>query len=1200
MTSNGPFSIPSKGLSGYLLLFFFLFITILTTPTVHATHLSPEEKNWLAAHPILLVGTYANGLPPLEEVAKNQLTGLAPEILSKIATRLNFTVKIKEYPTRLDLMQGLKQGEVDVIMNTSPTFIEAKLLCYSLAYGDNDLIIISSRDNLRILDHTDLAKASVAAVAGSPEAILILESYPAAKLRLYPDQTTALLSVERGDNDAFIGNRYAIRYYIALNKSEAFRYVGNAHLPLQTLRFAFPQRHHLLAGAFDKIMTEIGPREQQAIFEKWVSPYPSPRQKSDRINLSPNQIMYLNQLPSLRTSNLESYPPFSFRNQVGEPSGLVEDYFELVQRQLQLKIERIRIGSLNELLERVKKGEIDIIPGLPATEERMRYLVFSQPYARFPLVIATRKETTNIEGLESLGKARVAFSEGTEPIPTLLRNKPELTLLRIDTAEEGLKLLANHQVDAYIGNLVVTDRIITDQYPNLLKVAAPTGYYAELTIAVSKKYANLIPLINRTLANISPARKELIRSTWFPITFSDNTSILLIISQILPAILVMFIILAILIIAHWRLRKEINQKIRIQQMLTDITESLPVTVFQCCLSPDGNLRFTYVAGAPVATFGLSAESMQADHDSFYNLLNTEDIPAVQQAFSRMQDSLTPFQAEFRMRVKGDMCWIRGTTGTGKRHSNGDVLWGGYFEDITQSRHQKQLLYQAKAKAEAAAEAKAIFLATMSHELRTPVHGMLGWLELLGRTQLNTEQSRMLATVQGSAQHLTQVIDDILDFSKLEAGQVLLENIEIDLRERLSDLMQTISLQALAKGLTLHLHISHRVAHKLKCDPLRLDQILMNFLSNSLKFTHTGHIALRVSVLRDEKTCQQLQLSISDTGIGIPLDTQQQLFQPFQQAEASTTRRFGGTGLGLAISKGLAEQMNGQLTLFSEPDKGTTLSLDVGFEVPTSPAGTLEFQGKNAAIWCNEANLADDLQEMLLALGFMITRVSGMQTLVQTLHNCDLLFVEQSLLANQHIDNIDKVKVIILRNTIQPDRQPEKTLAVNPLSWRRMTTLCRTLLSAQNTEEPHSEVPTNTTTMDAGLKRQHALENGTLILVAEDHPISRDLIMHQLQILGYCFDMVNDGQQALQAIENTNYGLAIIDYHMPYIDGLELSIRIREKERIEDRERLKIVALTAGAMEGQKEQCIAAGMDAYLTKPINIKGLKTIIEHLLTL
>lgn len=1303
----------------------------------YAAPLTQEEANWIKVNPVVTVGTFNAGFPPFEDTVNNRLTGIGPDILNEITKRLGLSVKLIRYPTRQDLVLAIEQGKVDIMMNAAPNFTDAKYLRYSKPYANNDLVIVTTRDNRFILDHADLVNTKLVAVKGTSEGVLIPEVYPTSKLQLVSTQSAALDAVEKGEADAFIGNRHAIQYYISINKSDNFRIVGNANLPLQSLRFAFPGKLELLSKAFDKTLDDIGFREQQAVFTQWVGGYPVGRGQQERINLTIEQINLLNQLPSLNVSNLEPYKPFSFRNQQGEPSGLVEEYFELVRRQLQFKAKRISVRNLNDLTQLAQDGEIDLIPGLPPTEERKRYLVFSEPYAKFPLVIITRKETSNIQDIENLGKARVAVSENVEPIPTLLNKNKGLTLVHVSTADEGLYMLANHKVDAYIGNLVVSDRIITESYPNLLKVAAPTGYYVELAIAVAKKYAYVMPLINQALENITPARRELIRNTWFPITFHEDVTWQVILEEALPALIVMLLIMTILIIAYLRLCKEIRQRkiaqdmlanqltfqhalletipfpvlgkdsqnryiaangafekltghkasrilgklpeecdnidtmlsleltpqehaaileevnvhhslcytnsqgeqreglfwlkpffsthgelggsvavlvdvtdirqsesraLRSEALLTNITESLPVTVFQFCLSASGEMCFTYVAGAPVATFGLSAESMMSDHDSFYRLVHTEDQHVVREAFLKMQGTLLPFQVEFRMSIKGQTCWIRASTGRGNRAENGDVFWGGYFEDITETRRQKRILHRAKTEAETAAREKASFLATMSHEIRTPVHGILGWLELLEKSTLCAEQHRMLNMVQSSATHLTQVIDDILDFSKLEAGQVSLEYIVIDIRSFLSELMQTVSLQATKKNLKLGLTISHQVAGQLVCDPVRLRQILMNFLSNSLKFTQSGQITLHLSLLQQQKNGQKVRFSVSDTGIGIPVNLQNKLFSPFKQAEASTTRRFGGTGLGLAISKGLAQQMNGQLAMISAPGEGTTINFDVAFNSRPTSAAHPEFSATTAAICSDDIATALALEEMLLALGISATRHPATVNSLEVVAAGDFIFIDEQASARDNIPLACGKKVITLsRNSASADEplnERHLVISSNPLSWERLTRVCRYVLESRELSVISPAPVEAERGGQSGTQREAALRNGSLILVAEDHPISRELIQHQLQMLGYCFDIVEDGRQALQAIESTDYGLAIVDCHMPYIDGLELSRQVRQREQDRGLTRLTIVALTAGVLEGQAEECIAAGMDSYLRKPIDMQGLQSLLEDYL--
>ncbi|AKS09901.1 hypothetical protein AA957_28555 [Pseudomonas trivialis] len=1016
----------------------------------------------------------------------------------------------------------------------------------------------------------------------------------------------------------------------------------------------------------------------------------------------------------------------------------MEDYFQLVQRQLQLRSERVPAENLDELMSLVKKGQIDIIPGMLPTEERKRWLSFSKPYTRFPLVIITRQDTINVDSLLSLGKARVAISENAEPIPAILKENPEITLIHATSVAEGLKMLASHDVDAYVGNLVVSDRIINDNYVGILKVAAPTGQYVELSIAVASKYSYLIPLIDRALDNISSSRREQIRATWLPIRHDSEINWDAVLKRILPAIIFLTIVIVIILVAYLRLRREIHERVKAQRnlanqlsfqsalletipfpvlgkdsagryiavnsayeeqfggnrsemlgrkpedigymdaiaaleqapssrkavsegltlhqtlyffdkqgnnregllwlkpfrdeegniggsvlalvdvseirsseakaraseaLLTDVTESLPVTVFQCRLAANGDMHFSYVAGAPGLTFGLSADSMVRDHESFYSLIHTEDRPAVQSSFEQMVATLTPYKIEFRMYVKNSLRWVRASTGTGSREESGVVRWGGYFEDITEAREYKQELQKAKDYAEAATKTKSEFLAMMSHEIRTPVHGVIGWLEILERTSLNIRQQQMLCTIQSSANFLLQVVDDILDYSKLEAGQIKIEATHTDMRVLLDNILDAISSQAIKKNLDLHLYLDQHLAHGLLCDPYRVRQVLLNLLSNSLKFTERGKITLRLDVLHDTEKEQQISISVSDTGIGISENLQAQLFKPFQQAETSTTRRFGGTGLGLSISHGLANRMGGGLSMHSTPSIGTTVIFNVSLQKSPTPTSLHTYKGTVAVILCENPLLADALQANLMTLKMTVLRVSELAQLEYLKVHADLCFIEEAVIPPSWVPptgNTTKLISLIRRTDVNVDLDWEKSekLRSNPLSWESLIKLCDFYLNpghdtdgTLNEQKPKVPAPL--------VSREQALSNGRLVLVAEDHPVSRDLIRRQLELLGFACDTAVDGREALDAIEKNSYGLVIADYHMPYIDGLELSRKVREAEIKEDRPRLPIIALTASALLGQEEECVDSGIDAYLRKPLKLDELNVVLKRIFT-
>ncbi len=412
---------------------------------------------------------------------------------------------------------------------------------------------------------------------------------------------------------------------------------------------------------------------------------------------------------------------------------------------------------------------------------------------------------------------------------------------------------------------------------------------------------------------------------------------------------------------------------------------------------------------------------------------------------------------------------------------------GVYHDITELRQREAALAAAKeaadiarVEAEAATQAKSTFLATMSHEIRTPMNGVLGMMEILEHQGLDKEQRKSVATMRDSAQALLRIIDDLLDFSKIEAGRLELEDTAFSLSGLISGALDTFRPQASAKGLLLEAYIAAGSNDALVGDPTRVRQILFNLLSNALKFTNKGGVEVRAgtSPLGDGAT--RVTLAVRDTGIGLNDEQRARLFQPFAQADSSTTRRFGGTGLGLSIVRRLAELMGGTVTIESTPDKGSTFT--VTFTLKAAPA---------------DSPLA------------ALLRPEGKET-----------------------------------KGLRPARSEQ---------FR--------------------------------------------VLVVDDHPVNREVLVRQLDLMGLPADSVNDGVEALEAWAAGQYTAVLADIHMPRMDGYELARQIRKAEgEGKKKGRTPIVAVTANAMKGEEERCIDAGMDAYLVKPVNIERLRTTLER----
>ena len=399
-------------------------------------------------------------------------------------------------------------------------------------------------------------------------------------------------------------------------------------------------------------------------------------------------------------------------------------------------------------------------------------------------------------------------------------------------------------------------------------------------------------------------------------------------------------------------------------------------------------------------------------------------------------------------------------------------------DIARREEAQAQAAEAREVAEHASRAKSTFLAAMSHEIRTPMIGVMGMLEVLARTDLDERQRSMLETSQTSARSLITIIGDVLDFSKIEAGKLEIDPRTIALPELVEAAVGTFVHTASTKGLLLAAEIDPRLAPAVVADPVRLRQIMSNFLSNAVKFTDVGGIEATATVLEDTPERQLVEIAVRDTGIGVSEDIQRQLFQPFAQADAGTTRRFGGTGLGLVICRRLAELMDGEITMDSTPGVGTTMRLVVPLEV-----------GDPAQI--------------------------------------------------EHVEREDDAHAPLVR----------------PLP---------------SIEEAERE--------------------GSLLLLAEDHPVNRTVLVSQLHMAGFAVETADDGAEAFERFRGGRYALVLTDLNMPRLDGFGLVVAIREHEAAHGAQRTPVIALTANVMQGEPERCIAAGMDDFIGKPTTIPFL----------
>ena len=669
-----------------------------------------------------------------------------------------------------------------------------------------------------------------------------------------------------------------------------------------------------------------------------------------------------------------------------------------------------------------------------------------------------------------------------------------------------------------------------------------------------------------------------------------------------------------------RLQEEVNERGRAENALSEerrILRSLIDNVPDFMYVKDSQSRFVVANSSMARSMGVSSPEQllkRTDFD-FYPHEIAERYLRHEQNVMRSQQALLNREEEC-VNGKGERISLL-TTKVPLLDEHGVAIGiAGIGRDITKRREAEIEMLRARQAAEAASRAKSEFLANMSHEIRTPLNGILGMTELALDTELTAEQRDYLQTVKLSSDALLTVINDILDFSKIEAGKIDLELMDFNLRDCLESTLKTLAVRADEKRLELLCEIAPQVPEVVGGDSSRLRQIVTNLIGNAIKFTEKGEVSLKVQPEGAAGETRMLHFVVSDTGIGVPPDKQKLIFDPFAQADSSTTRRYGGTGLGLTITARLVAMMGGKIWVESQVGRGSQFHFTVQFKTahtrahPSTIIPREVLRGVRVLIVDDNETNRHILDRMLKRWEMKVTCVvSGLAALTELAANWESTDPYRLVITDIHMPEMDGFtlveqirrrpglsSVIIMMLTSARyggDSERYRGLGVaaflsKPVRQSELRAAIESVVGGADQSRVPSEPATPLPPANAQPKRTMR------ILVAEDNLVNQRLALRLLEKRGHRVVVASNGREALAALEEDTFDLVLMDIQMPEMDGMEATAKIREKENLTGRHQ-PVVALTAHAMKGDQELCLAAGMDDYLTKPIRPQELDKLLD-----
>ncbi|NQZ90394.1 MAG: transporter substrate-binding domain-containing protein [Colwellia sp.] len=951
--------------------------------------------------------------------------------------------------------------------------------------------------------------------------------------------------------------------------------------------------------------------------KKWLPTLkPFFQKSSDVSSLTVIESKWLSQNNSLSLGTDSAFPPFEFNDKHGEHSGISADYIEFAQEQLQINLKPILGVSWAEALDEFKRGNIDVMSAILYTEERARYINFTDPYFEISLVIVCKKDAFYAESLSSLNGKNLGLIKGYVYNELISQDYPNINIVNVTSIEDGLEKLQSGEIDAFADSIAAINYEMGKNEITDLIITAFTPYKLALSMAVRKGLEPLIPILNKTIASMDEKQRSAIANNWLSVHVQTGTKLSTIIVWVLPILTVLILIIVIFFWMNKRLKTEIDARIeneekRILAQQDLAAQKSAMDEHSLVLVTDVKGIITYANNKFCSLSSYTREELIGKNNRILNSEKQDD--SYWHAMFLEVSQGNSWHDEVCIKAKeGQLYWV--DTTIVPLYNNMNKL-SGYTYISTDISHQKEIithLAEAKKQAEVANESKTNFLANMSHEIRTPMNGVIGMTNLLLDTPLNKEQHNFAKTVKNSAESLLGVINDILDFSKVEAGKLELEPLEFDLELLLHDLGSTLSFQAHNKHLELICPANIIPSQLYIADPGRIRQILNNLVGNAIKFTEKGEVSVYCKIQEQTELRSTILFEVTDSGIGLSDEQRNKLFERFSQADGSTTRKYGGTGLGLSISKQLVELMDGEIGVKSVEGQGSTFwfTINIVNSNKVRPKKTYDNLHRQKIL------VVDDNFTNRRLLGLLLTKwqvehtlvnsgIKALESLTEAFekgcpYNIAVLDMQMPEMDGFQLATKIKADSRLFPNThlmmltSQGQRGDAKKLKAAGFSGYLnkpidQSILYNTLMTIAGVNSPEQPLVT-------AYSARELPQFKARVLVVEDNAVNQKVAEGLLKKFGIQVDIAANGQEALDTLENLPFDLVLMDCQMPVMDGYAATLKIRLADSKVLNQKIPIVAMTANSMQGDRDKCLSVGMDDFISKPINPSKLHEALKR----